>query len=964
MDDQNIDQSFLSGANATFINDLHKEWKENPNSVPKEWDLWFKNNSDDVILDDGPSWAKKNSQVIGAIDTVASVRAVARGIAGKGDLSATDLRAATTDSIRAIMLIRAFRINGHLLAKLDPLNLQERDVHPELNPKTYGFKEDDWDRPIFIDNVLGMESATLRQIMEIVKETYCGSIGIEFMHVQDPAQKAWIQERIESIRNTTEFTKRGKKAIYERLVGAETFEQFLHKKYAGTKRFGLDGSETVVPAIEQILKRGSQLGMKEVVIAMAHRGRLNLLYNILNKPFRAIISEFLGNQANPEEAGGSGDVKYHMGASADREFDGNNVHLSLQPNPSHLEVVAPVVIGRVRAKQNQHNDTNDRSSVLGIVLHGDAAFAGQGVVAETFDFSGLRGYRTGGTIHIVVNNQIGFTTSPNYSRSSPYCTDVAKMVMAPIMHINGDDPEAVIHASRIATEFRQKFACDVVLDIISYRRYGHNEGDEPAFTQPIMYKKIGSHDSISTIYGKKLVNEGILTNQQAKDEVDNHNQFLEKEFQAGANYKPNKADWLEGQWANLRAAHGDDRRGETSVSTEDLKLIGNAITTIPENIQVNKKLARIVQARKKAIDTGEGIDWSTAEHLAFGSLLLEGHPVRLSGQDSCRGTFSQRHAVFVDQVKEERYTPLNNIKENQESFEVIDSPLSEASVLGFEYGYSLTEPTALVMWEAQFGDFANGAQVIVDQFISSGEAKWLRMSGLVMLLPHGYEGQGPEHSSARLERYLQLCGEDNMQVLNCSTPANYFHALRRQLKRDFRKPLIIMTPKSLLRNKMCVSKLSDMAEQTAFRRVIKDPDLNLKDKNIKKVVICSGKVFYNLYEEREKRKLENVKILRLEQIYPFPHRTLKEELSKTPDAEVVWCQEEPKNMGSWFFVDRKIEDVLMSYKGKFLRPTYAGREEAASPATGSLSRHNKEQADLVNEALAIENKKTSKHAAE
>ena len=964
MDDQNIDQSFLSGANATFINDLHKEWKENPNSVPKEWDLWFKNNSDDVILDDGPSWAKKNSQVIGAIDTVASVRAVARGIAGKGDLSATDLRAATTDSIRAIMLIRAFRINGHLLAKLDPLNLQERDVHPELNPKTYGFKEDDWDRPIFIDNVLGMESATLRQIMEIVKETYCGSIGIEFMHVQDPAQKAWIQERIESIRNTTEFTKRGKKAIYERLVGAETFEQFLHKKYAGTKRFGLDGSETVVPAIEQILKRGSQLGMKEVVIAMAHRGRLNLLYNILNKPFRAIISEFLGNQANPEEAGGSGDVKYHMGASADREFDGNNVHLSLQPNPSHLEVVAPVVIGRVRAKQNQHNDTNDRSSVLGIVLHGDAAFAGQGVVAETFDFSGLRGYRTGGTIHIVVNNQIGFTTSPNYSRSSPYCTDVAKMVMAPIMHINGDDPEAVIHASRIATEFRQKFACDVVLDIISYRRYGHNEGDEPAFTQPIMYKKIGSHDSISTIYGKKLVNEGILTNQQAKDEVDNHNQFLEKEFQAGANYKPNKADWLEGQWANLRAAHGDDRRGETSVSTDDLKLIGNAITTIPENIQVNKKLTRIVEARKKAIDTGEGIDWSTAEHLAFGSLLLEGHPVRLSGQDSCRGTFSQRHAVFVDQVKEERYTPLNNIKENQESFEVIDSPLSEASVLGFEYGYSLTEPTALVMWEAQFGDFANGAQVIVDQFISSGEAKWLRMSGLVMLLPHGYEGQGPEHSSARLERYLQLCGEDNMQVLNCSTPANYFHALRRQLKRDFRKPLIIMTPKSLLRNKMCVSKLSDMAEQTAFRRVIKDPDLNLKDKNIKKVVICSGKVFYNLYEEREKRKLENVKILRLEQIYPFPHRTLKEELSKTPDAEVVWCQEEPKNMGSWFFVDRKIEDVLMSYKGKFLRPTYAGREEAASPATGSLSRHNKEQADLVNEALAIENKKTSKHAAE
>ena len=964
MDDQNPDQSFLSGSNATFINDLHKEWKNDPNSVPKEWALWFQSNGDEISNDDGPSWSKKNSRVIGASDSIENVRAVARGIVGKGDLSAIDLRSATTDSIRAIMLIRAYRINGHLLAKLDPLGIQKGDLHPELDPKTYGFKDGDWDRPIFIDNVLGMESASLKQIMEIVTETFCGSIGIEFMHVQDPAQKAWVQERIESIRNTTQFTKRGKKAIYERLVGAETFEQFLHKKYAGTKRFGLDGSESVVPAIEQILKRGSQLGMKEVVIAMAHRGRLNLLYNILNKPFRAIISEFLGNQANPEEAGGSGDVKYHMGASADREFDGKNVHLSLQANPSHLEIVAPVVIGRVRAKQNQHNDTNDRLSVLGIVLHGDAAFAGQGIVAETFDFSGLRGYRTGGTIHIVVNNQIGFTTSPNYSRSSPYCTDVAKMVMAPIMHINGDDPEAVVHASRIATEFRQKFACDVVLDIISYRRYGHNEGDEPAFTQPVMYQKIGSHPSISKIYAKQLINEGILTEQEAKDEVNNHNSSLEKEFEAGSNYKPNKADWLEGQWSSLRAAHGDDRRGETSVSTDNLKLIGKAITTIPDGFQVNKKLLRIVEGRKKAIETGEGIDWSTAEHLAFGSLLLEGHPVRLSGQDSCRGTFSQRHSVFIDQLNEQRHIPLNNIKDKQAAFEVIDSPLSEASVLGFEYGYSLTEPTALVMWEAQFGDFANGAQVIVDQFISSGEAKWLRMSGLVMLLPHGYEGQGPEHSSARLERYLQLCGEDNMQVLNCSTPANYFHALRRQLKRDFRKPLIIMTPKSLLRNKMCVSKLSDMGEQTAFRRVIKDPDLNLKDKDIEKVVISSGKVFYNLLEERDRKKLKNIKLIRLEQIYPFPARTLKEELSKTPKAQVVWCQEEPKNMGAWFFVDRKIEDVLISYKAKYLRPGYAGRAEAASPATGSLSRHNREQADLVNSALDTTDKKISKQAAE
>src|SRR5210317_25436 len=516
MDDQNSDQSFLSGTNATFINDLHKEWKSNPNSVPKEWDIWFKSNGDDVVLDNGPSWARKNSQVIGAIDTVESVKAVARGIVGKGVISASDLRAATTDSIRAIMLIRAYRINGHLLANLDPLNLQERDVHPELNPKTYGFSDNDWDRPIFIDNVLGMESATLRQIMEIVKDTYCGSIGIEFMHVQDPAQKAWIQERIESIRNTTQFTKRGKKAIYERLVGAETFEQFLHKKYAGTKRFGLDGSESVVPAIEQILKRGSQLGMKEVVIAMAHRGRLNLLYNILNKPFRAIISEFLGNPANPEQAGGSGDVKYHMGFSADREFDKSPVHLSMAPNPSHLEIIDPIVVGRVRAKQQQRPGS-DRREVVGILLHGDAAFAGQGVVAETFAFSALRGYRTGGTIHIVVNNQIGFTTSPHYSRSSPYPTDVAKMVMSPIFHVNGDDPEAVVHVARIATEFRQAFGTDVVIDMFCYRRFGHNEGDEPAFTQPLMYKKIRSHPTAVTIYSKKLIEEKVIDQGEIED---------------------------------------------------------------------------------------------------------------------------------------------------------------------------------------------------------------------------------------------------------------------------------------------------------------------------------------------------------------------------------------------------------------------------------------------------------------
>tara|TARA_B100002051_G_scaffold268030_1_gene297310 strand:- start:4828 stop:7719 length:2892 start_codon:yes stop_codon:yes gene_type:complete len=963
MNDLNPEQTFLSGANSTFIKELFNKWTKDPKSVPQIWSDWFSQVGNEVI-DEPPSWASNKTRIIGAVDVEESVKAVAKGIAGKGDISAKDIRSGTTDSIRAIMLIRAYRIRGHLLANLDPLNLQQEEVHPELDPSTYGFNENDWDRPIFIDNVLGMESASLRQIMEILKETYCGSIGVEFMHVQDPAQKAWIQERIESIRNTTQFTEMGKKAIYERLVGAETFEQFLHKKYTGTKRFGLDGAESVVPALEQILKRGSQLGLKEVVIGMAHRGRLNVLYNILNKPFRAIISEFSGNQSNPEEAGGSGDVKYHMGASADREFDGEKVHLSLQANPSHLEVVAPVVVGRVRAKQYQHNDTDERLSVLGIVLHGDAAFAGQGIVAETFDFSDLKGYKTGGTIHVIVNNQIGFTTSPNYSRSSPYCTDVAKMVMAPIFHVNGDDPESVVHVARIATEFRQKFRCDVVLDVICYRRFGHNEGDEPAFTQPLMYQEIAQHKSISNIYAKKLISEGVISENDAEKEVLNHNLFLEKEYQAGTSYKPNKADWLDGQWSGLRAAHGEARRGETSVSIDNLKKIGLSITKIPDGYQLNKKLIRIIEQRRKNIQEGHNLDWSTAEHLAFGSLLEEGHPVRLSGQDSCRGTFSQRHAVFVDQENENRYVPLNNLSNKQQQFEVIDSPLSEASVLAFEYGYTVTDPSALVMWEAQFGDFANGAQVIVDQFISSGEAKWLRMSGLVMLLPHGYEGQGPEHSSARLERYIQLCAEENMQVLNCTTPANYFHALRRQLKRDFRKPLIIMTPKSLLRHKLCVSKLEDMGPNTTFHRVMMDPNKNLKNNKIKRVVICTGKVFYNLLEEREKRKLDNIKLLRIEQIYPFPTSTLKNELEKTPDAEVVWCQEEPKNMGAWFFVDRKIEETLTLFKSKFKRPKYIGRDEAASPATGSYARHNEEQENIVKKSLEIENKKSKKQAAE
>ena len=714
----------------------------------------------------------------------------------------------------------------------------------------------------------------------------------------------------------------------------------------------MDGAEAVIPALEQILKRGSQLDLREAVIGMAHRGRLNVLHNVLQKPFRAIISEFLGNPANPENAGGSGDVKYHMGASADRDFDDAGVHLSLAPNPSHLEIVDPVVVGRVRAKQQQRGD-HDRTQVLGILLHGDAAFAGQGVVAETFAFSALRGYRTGGTIHIIINNQIGFTTSPSFSRSSPYPTDVAKMVMAPIFHVNGDDPEAVVHVARIATEFRQAFGTDAVIDMFCYRRFGHNEGDEPAFTQPLMYNAIGAHLSTRDLYAQRLVDEGIYDQEAAQQVVADRIAYLDAEFDAGTNYLPNKADWLEGSWSGMVAAHGEDRRGETAVELDKLRQIGASMTTPPDGMTLNSKLLRIIKARGDMIAKGSGIDWSTAEHLAFGSILMEGNPVRLSGQDSCRGTFSQRHAVFVDQANEERYTPLNHLSDDQADFEVIDSPLSEASVMGFEYGFSQVEPNALVMWEAQFGDFANGAQVVVDQFISSGEAKWLRMNALVLLLPHGYEGQGPEHSSARLERYLQLCAEDNMQVVNCTTPANYFHALRRQLRRNFRKPLIVMTPKSLLRHKACVSDLADMGPGTTFHRLLDERDTQVRHGKVKRIVLCSGKVYYDLAAARDAAKAWDIEILRVEQLYPFPIKAVKEILSKTPKASVVWCQEEPKNMGGWTFVRDYIEDIMAETGMQQQRLVYAGRDAAASPATGTLSRHNREQNHLVAAALDL-----------
>jgi 2-oxoglutarate dehydrogenase E1 component len=966
--------SFLYGGNAVFIAELYARYLEDPAAVDPSWVRFFQELKDEgvAVAKDfkGTPWAPRDLKVIGAVDPEAAIAAAKKGDKGKDAAKAAattvtvsgatpaEVRQAQLDSIRALMLIRSYRVRGHLLADLDPLGLNKPEPHPELDYRTYGFTEADLDREIFIDHVLGLETAKLREIIRVVQETYCGKVGVEFMHIQDPDQKAWIQKRIESIHNRTDFTDRGKRAILERLSEAEGFERFLQMKYTGTKRFGLEGGETVIPALEQILKRGSQLGIDEVVLGMAHRGRLNVLANFMKKPYQAIFSEFQGNPANPSDVQGSGDVKYHLGTSSDRDFDGQVVHLSLMPNPSHLEVVAPVVVGKVRAKQAQKDDP-ERSKAMGIVLHGDAAFAGQGVVPETMLLSQLKGYATGGTIHIIINNQIGFTTAPQYSRSGPYSSDVAKGFQAPVFHVNADDPEAVVHIARIATEFRQEFKGDVVIDMVCYRRHGHNESDEPAFTQPLMYRKIASHPTTRQIYVRKLVAEGTVSEDEADGIVSSFQQRLETDFEAAKSFKVNKADWLEGKWSGLvQLSEEEEFREElTGVTPDILKEVGHALATTPEGFSVNRKIVRQLQAKREMVDKGAGLDWSTAEALAYGTLLVEGNPVRLSGQDVGRGTFSQRHAVLTDQETEKRYVALNHVREKQAHFEVIDSPLSEEAVLGFEYGYSLAEPNGLTVWEGQFGDFANGAQVIIDQFISSGESKWLRMSGLVMLLPHGYEGQGPEHSSARWERYLQMSAEDNWQVANITTPANYFHALRRQIRRNFRKPLVIMTPKSLLRHKLAVSKLEDMATGSRFRRVLPETENLVPDAKIRRVVLCSGKVYYDLFEERAKRGMTDVAIIRVEQLYPWPKDTLKHQLARYPDAELVWVQEEPANMGPWSFVDRRIEFICEELDAKAQRALYCGRRAAASPATGLYKTHAAEQEWIVDMALsgALEN---------
>jgi 2-oxoglutarate dehydrogenase E1 component len=988
--------SFLYGSNASFIEDLHEKWADNPSSVSDEWRAFFdqlRDNADQVKASGAAGgWGRpvttEPTEATGVFDgrwpapkpdPKAAAKPGAAPAAAAPAASADEIRAAAHDSIRALMLIRSYRVRGHLQATLDPLGIEQPTNNPELTPEFYGFTAADMDRPIFLDGVLGLQTGSIRQVLEILKRTYCGNIGIQYMHIAEPDEKSWLQQRFEGPDKFEQnaFTKEGKLAILNKLIEAEGFERFLHKRFPGTKRFGLDGGEAMVPALEQVIKRGGNLGVDEIVFGMAHRGRLNTLAAVMGKPYRAIFHEFQGGSTVPSDIDGSGDVKYHMGASSDRQFDGNTVHLSLTANPSHLEIVNPVVLGKSRAKQAfdireanagkpEEEWALDRSHVIPLLIHGDAAFAGQGVVAECFALMGLKGYRTGGTLHFVINNQIGFTTSPRNSRSSPYPSDVALMVQAPIFHVNGDDPEAVVFAAKVATEFRQKFHKDVVVDMFCYRRFGHNEGDDPTFTQPIMYAKIRALPSTREIYAERLVKEGVITQAEVDAEVSRFEAFLDAEFDAGKAFEAKKADWLDGQWTGIGLAEGDERRGETAVPVSKLTDLGHRLTTIPNAVDIHKTLKRVIDGRREMIASGQNLDWATAESLAFGSLLEEGFPVRLSGQDSVRGTFSQRHSGIVDQTTEKRYVPLNNLSDKQSHFEVIDSALSEEAVLGFEYGYSLADPNTLVMWEGQFGDFVNGAQVVIDQFITSGERKWLRMSGLTMLLPHGYEGQGPEHSSARLERFLQACAEDNIQVANCTTPANYFHILRRQMHRPFRKPLIIMTPKSLLRHKKAVSPLADLAEGSSFHRVLHDdaqtrPDvagIKIKaDKDIRRVILCSGKVYYDLLERREKdaqdgKPVDDVYILRLEQFYPWPIKSLSTELSRFPNAELVWCQEEPKNMGGWTFVDPWIELTLEKLNVKSKRARYVGRPASASTAAGLMSRHLKELDAFLTDAFA------------
>lgn len=956
--------SLFNDENQIYIRELYQRYLEQPDSVDSVWRDFFQSNQD-ALSDDGPSEAflkglphARHSQVLGSSSDVPfSIFMVEDEVKKKPAPKTSAVSEALVDTFRVDSLLNAYRRYGHLCAKLDPLGLTVRVAHEDLAIEKHGFKKEDLGRTLDV-MAFGKKGMTLKDLIGHCEKMYCHHIGVEYMHMPSAKERQWFINQYEKSFFKDALTGDDRKDILTQLLHADLFENYLDKKHRGTKRFGLDGGESLIVLLEQMFAKGSSMGLQEGVIGMAHRGRLNVLANVLQKPYRRMFAEFEGGA--PEIKGldvdVSGDVKYHLGYSCDREYNGKKMHLSLMANPSHLECVNTVALGKVKAKLDRL-ESSDSRQVMGVLIHGDAAFIGQGVVAETFLLAGVDGYSSGGTIHIAVNNQIGFTTFPEESRSSLYCSDLAKMIDAPVFHVNGDDPEACAHVARLAMEYRQTFGKDVVIDMWCFRRHGHNEGDEPMYTQPIMYKAIKKHKRTALQYGGEVEQVGLLPAGTMDSITKSFNAVLDEAYAQSKEKMDIEPDGFKGVWSSYKIPARDlvSRGIKTGVSQKTLKEIGNHLFKAPEGFSLSNKVAKQFKEKEKSIESGKDLDWATAELLAFGSILQDGHKVRLSGEDCKRGTFSQRHAVLFDQETNAPYIPVNTLEGAKEKLDVLNSPLSEFGVLGYEYGYSLSSPHSLVIWEAQYGDFANGAQIIIDQFIASGETKWLRMSGLVMLLPHGFEGQGPEHSSARLERYLQLCAEDNMQVCNISTPANYFHALRRQLARDFLKPLVIMSPKSLFRHKMCVSDMEDMAEGTSFKRVLldhgeKDKTLVADDK-IKRVVLCSGKIYYELLEERNKQNIKDVYLLRVEQFYPFPSDAVEKELKRFKKADVVWCQEEPKNNGAWFFVRDYIEDVLQ--KTGHNRVQYAGRDAAAAPATGYGSRHMVEQQDLIHTALGV-----------
>lgn len=952
-----LTDNFLDGTSSVYLEELQRAWEVDPQSVDESWDNFFRN-------------------FVGQAST-------SPGISGQ----------TIQESMRLLLLVRAYQVNGHMKAKLDPLGLEEREIPVDLDPALYGFTEADLDREFFLGvwRMSGFLSEnrpvqTLRSILNRLEQAYCGTIGYEYMHIPDRDKCNWLREKIETV-IPRGYNAERRLVMLDRLIWSTQFENFLATKWTAAKRFGLEGAETLIPGMKEMFDRSADMGVESIVIGMSHRGRLNVLGNVVRKPLRQIFSEFSGGTkpASGEFGSytGTGDVKYHLGTSYDRPTrGGKRIHLSLVANPSHLEAVDPVVVGKTRAKQYYSND-KERKKNLAILIHGDGSFAGQGVVYETLHLSALPNYTTGGTIHMVVNNQVAFTTDPMSGRSSQYCTDVAKALNAPIFHVNGDDLEAVVHACELAAEWRQTFQSDVVVDIVCYRRFGHNEIDEPSFTQPKMYKVIRSHPQALDLYEKQLIEMGQLS----KEEIDalhkKVNSILNEEFISSKEYVPNRRDWLAAYWAGFKSPEQLSRIRNTGVKPEILKNVGKAITSLPETFKPHRAVKRVYDQRAQMIETGEGVDWAVGEALAFATLLVEGNHVRLSGQDVERGTFSHRHSVLHDQETGERYCPLDHVIMNQpeEMFTVSNSSLSEFGVLGFELGYSMENPNSLVLWEAQFGDFANGAQVIFDQFISSGESKWLRQSGLVVLLPHGYDGQGPEHSSARLERYLQMSDDNpfvipemdptlrtqiqqcNWQIVNVTTPANYFHVLRRQINRDFRKPLIVMSPKNLLRHKDCKSNLSEFddvqghpgfdKQGTRFKRLIKDQnDHSDLEEGIKRLILCSGKIYYELDEERQRLQRKDVAICRVEQLCPFPYDLVQRELKRYPNAEIVWCQEEPMNMGAYSYITPRLTTAMTALgRGKYEDIKYVGRAPSAATATGFSQLHVKEQREVVETAL-------------